>query len=293
VAGKGIIHGLPVFDLGVAHLLAQASQLAYEDHQTVRRRARELGFPHVSFCDVDDTQSFVCANRETTVVAFRGTEADQLKDWTVDVDFDLVDGPLGGKVHVGFYDALSNVWRMVDDQVRTVCNDQTKYLWVTGHSLGAAMAALAVARWHECGRPVTGLYVFGQPRVGDRTFSINFDFDFKMATFRFVNRYDIVTRIPPRYLGYRHIGSFKYFNEDGQLVDDILWWRKFLSRWHGTIETVFDWCRHGVGDHGMSEYLRHVETAWRHQRLAEFRERTRRLHTNARSQPIQPPRRAA
>ena len=146
------------FDLRRAYCLVQASELVYEPPENIRRTVLEQWrFRQMQFFDVDDTQCIVAASDETVIVAFRGTESTHIEDWITNFDFDLADGPLGGRVHQGFYEALSNVWQLVDRQVAWFCDDPRRRLWVTGHSQGAALATLAVARWREMGRPVAGL----------------------------------------------------------------------------------------------------------------------------------------
>jgi triacylglycerol lipase len=184
-----------------------------------------------------------------------------LEDWIADLDFELVSGPWQGKVHAGFYDALSCVWRMLDADVERLLTEGPRQLWVTGHSLGAALASLAVSRWLEGGRPVAGLYTFGQPRTGDRTFARHFDFAFRPYTFRVVNHLDVVTRTPPRSLGYWHLGTFIYLTETGQLSSDFGWWQRFLQGWQGAIETILDWGAEGLQDHRLQGYRRALDRA--------------------------------
>ena len=250
------------FDLGNAHALAHAAQLAYKDGDAIESAVfNEWSFNDLEFFDVDETQCFVASDAHAVVVAFRGTEPDSFSDWITDASVDLVDGPLGGKVHAGFYEALSNVWQLVDDAVARFDEHQQKTLLVTGHSLGGALATLAVARWLNFERPVQGLYTFGQPRTGDHTFARNFDFVFKPYAFRFVNNNDLVTRIPPRSFGYRHIGSFKYFTEDGQFAEEISWWRQFLDGWRGRIDDMFEAGDDAIKDHSMTHYLDRIENS--------------------------------
>ena len=248
------------FDLHRAYCLALAAEVVYEEAAIIEQTVlQHWQFRQFQFYEVDDTQCFVAANEDAVIVSFRGTETDRISDWITDLDFDLVDGPFGGKIHEGFLEALSNVWELVYRQVGQLVENDQRILWVTGHSLGAALATLAVARWREQGHPVGGLYAFGQPRTGDRTFSRNFDFDFKPYTFRLVNHRDLVTRTPPRSLGYRHTGTFKYFNENGELLDHIGWWRLFLKGWSGPIENLLSWCGEGIRDHSMTQYRELLE----------------------------------
>jgi len=248
-----------------AHLLACAAELAYENAAKVEARVRrKWGFEEFEFFDEEDTQAFVAAGAGAVIVCFRGTEPDALADITTDIDTSLIAGPWGSKVHEGFYNALSKVWRQLDGfvdaaQLRT----QRKYgratVWFTGHSLGAALANLAVARRLERNKPVDGMYTFGQPRAGDSTFARTFDFEFKSSAFRFVNNNDIVTRIPPRAMGYQHCGSFRYFTETGEFTRNIDWWRGFLDSWHGRVQDFLAGEFDDINDHSMTLYRKLIE----------------------------------
>ncbi len=246
--------GTRAFDLRNASFLAEMAEAVYEPAEKLERLARsDWDFTNFSFIDANDTQCLVANNRRMSVVAFRGTET-KLSDWHTDAHVELVPGPLGGKVHAGFYDALGHVWREIEQQLDRFDPQQKTPLWVTGHSLGGALGVLAVARWIDSGRAVAGLYSFGQPRAGDRTFARNFNFAFKPFAFRFVNNDDLVTRSPPQLLGYSHQGTLKYIDADGRLQDGIEWWNLFLDRWKGRIESLFLDADNSLADHSMIIY---------------------------------------
>lgn len=250
------------FDLHNALLLAGASEIVYREPAAAEQFVlRQWGFGQFAFIDADDTQAFVAGDPRTVVVCFRGTETNDLGDWLTDADTSLVAGPLGGRVHEGFYDALSHVWQAVDRAVGRFDPHKAKPLWITGHSMGGALAALAAARWLDRGRRVSGIYTFGQPRTGDGTFARNFNFELKCNAFRFVNNNDLVTRIPPRALGYSHLGTFKYLTSEGKLEDDIGWWRMFLDRWTFRLDEVLRAACDGIDDHSMITYRQCLEAA--------------------------------
>ena len=241
------------FDYCNAEQLAAASQLVYEEPSEVEQLVGTTWqMRRVAFVDVAGTQAFVAANDELILVCFRGTEPDHIEDWITDARLDMVDGPLGGRVHAGFYGALSHVWQQIDDLVIDFTDRRPQHLWVTGHSLGGALATLATARWLEEGRDVQGLYTYGQPRAGDRNFVRQFNFAFKPYTYRMVNHNDLVARLPPWTLGYRHSGTLKYFNELGQLRDQTNWWRNVRVG----LGNLVGWASDGVNDHGLTEYRR-------------------------------------
>jgi triacylglycerol lipase len=267
VRASPILCSLPTktgFDFGHAFCLARAAELAYLAPEWISRETQGVwGAEHFDFFDLQDTQAFAAADDRFLVVSFRGTEPRSLQDWITDASTELISGPLGGKVHAGFYDALANVWQLLDRYVRHLQSQRPRMLLVTGHSLGGALAALAVGRWLNAGLPVHGLYTFGQPRTGDNTFARHFNFAFKPYTFRFVNNNDLVTRVPPRSFGYSHLGTFKYFTEDGAFAQEIDWWTRFLDQWRGRIEDVFSSGDDSIKDHSMREYCDLVGTAYR------------------------------
>jgi triacylglycerol lipase len=250
------------FRLDNAVLLAYAAESVYDEPEMIEAEARDvLECDDFDFFDDNDTQAFVAADAEKIVVCFRGTESDRLCDWLTDADISLVEGPLEGRVHGGFYDALSDVWHVVDRAVQQLDRYGHKTLWVTGHSLGGALASLAAGRWLDRGRKVQGLYTFGQPRAGDRTFARNFNFAIKGSAFRFVNNSDLVARIPPRSLGFHHAGTFKYFTEDGRFEEHFTWWQAFLDRWTFRFDRLLGSAFDGVEDHSMTTYRQRIEAA--------------------------------
>lgn len=252
----------------IAYSMALFAEISYEPPNIVEQTVRDRwGFAECRLLEVDETECLIAARDDMVIVSFRGTEPGEWEDWVKDLDLDLVAGPLDGRVHEGFYDALSSVWVILDREVGRLTASQPRRLFVTGHSLGAAVATLSVARWLEARRPVEALYTFGQPRTGDREFSRNFDFLFKPHAFRIVNNKDLVTRVPPRSFGYRHVGTFKYFTDQHELVDDITWWHNFLETWKGGVESLLARGRGGFQDHRMSEYRRLLGNDWSHRRL--------------------------
>ena len=76
-------------------------------------------------------------------------------------------------------------------------------LYITGHSLGGAMAVLAAALLHSDRQTAAlrsllrGVYVYGAPMVGGRAFARHFGEVFGKKLFRHVYGMDIVPRLPP------------------------------------------------------------------------------------------------
>ncbi len=153
------------------------------------------------------TQAFAAIGTQGTqaFIVFRGTQADDPSDIGTDAQAVLVDWQAQGRVHLGFRDALNSVWGPIESWVKGTGLET----WVTGHSLGAALATLAAALL-----PRSRLVNFGSPRVGNDAFASQFDG-------RFVKRYvhccDLVTRLPPAFLGYAHVPGMIYIDRDGKL----------------------------------------------------------------------------
>jgi triacylglycerol lipase len=118
--------------------------------------------------------------------------------------------------------------------------------------------AVATLRQSE-DKPVYGLYTFGQPRVGDRNFERTFNLDCKPRAFRFVNNNDVVPRVPPRELGYSHVGTFLYFDTEGTVQSDPSWWYRLLDSFKGRIEDFLKPGTDGSKDHSMARYLANLE----------------------------------
>jgi len=122
-----------------------------------------------------DTQGAVFANEDVVIVSFRGTTPGQ--DMWTDLSTALISAPKewgnGALVHAGFYGAFESVI----DEVKTHVEPQVsrgKTLWITGHSLGGALATLT-ATWFEVnGTPVEGVHTFGSPRVGNNFFAAGY-----------------------------------------------------------------------------------------------------------------------
>jgi len=122
-------------NIKTAHALALAAKNAYNDEDVAESIAAELGFNDFTWFDAFDTQAYMMADDFRCVVAFRGTESDNLRDWLTDLDVFKTAGPYG-EVHHGFDEALDHVWQDIENEVAARAD---KKIYITGHSLGAAL----------------------------------------------------------------------------------------------------------------------------------------------------------
>ena len=247
------------FDLVNAVATARASELAYKPKADVLRALEGWGFPNAKFFSRKGTQGFVAGNDELILVAFRGTEPKKLKDWMTDAKIKRVPGKGGGHVHRGFKAALEAVSTDMAAAVRRF-QDRGQPVFLTGHSLGAALAGLAVAASKSERIESAGLYTYGMPRIGNKTFAKKFKETYGRRTFRVVNNNDAVTRVPPRSFGYKHVGVVKYLNAKGRLETGETPWKRFLVRVKGQVEgRIKDFLKpgtDGLKDHGIKRYVK-------------------------------------
>jgi hypothetical protein len=195
-----------------AQALAVASDLAYLPAAAGAEAFRsQLGL-EAKLVSVDNTQAYIAHNDNAIVLAFRGTEEptslEGLKDWLLTDAVNLLILPegrlgtdfaaagVGAKFHHGFIGALGEVWEPVYEAVNAEMKKAERPLWVTGHSLGGAIALLSGWLFHRKFVPVHQIYTFGAPMIGNAEASKAFDREFPDKVFRYVNCTDPVPKLP-------------------------------------------------------------------------------------------------
>lgn len=210
-----------------ALFLVEAANLVNKDLNQIQENIYEnFGFLKYKPFDYQDTQAFISANDEIVILVFRGTTS--IRDWRTDFKVKLIPSKIG-HIHYGFNEALDYIWQDLK-QALFDFKDKRQSIWITGHSLGGALATLATDRLIEEAIEVKGLYTFGQPKVGDKIFARNFDSKMKQRVFRFVHDEDVVSKVPSFIQGYHHIGMECYFDRNGILYTEKIRWHKFVSR---------------------------------------------------------------
>ena len=214
------------------------------------------------------------------VLSFRGSDPVTLPSWVTDVVVRLVkSNHYEGRVHSGFSLALTRAWRKIEPAL-----DQAgdKPLFITGHSMGGALAVLTACRLEKLGRPPVAVYTFGAPRIGD----LGFCSRYSLPTYRVVNRLDLVPEMPlasvkrllperPRFtntdiLGklkqlarkvpcYGHVKTFVYIDMDGEIIPNAQiesWESHAVARAVATRGKSF---LEGITDHMITSYIRSLE----------------------------------
>src|SRR5262249_10255307 len=113
-------------------------------------------------------------------------------------------------------------------------------------------------------RPFAGLYTFGQPRVGNVPFCSVCDADFTSRYFRYVNDEDIVTRVPPREIGYWHTGVDEFIGAGGTIHEDPVWWQIFIDNIQVGLEKMHEMQMSApdipmITDHLIGNYIMQIE----------------------------------
>ncbi len=200
-----------------AYVLSVISGWAYAEGQVL---ADELFFHGLPGCTVHEISvenkallivatAYVVVDEEhkVAIIAFRGTEPDSLINWLTDAE--SAKYAFGsGYVHSGFYANVEAVWANIVDLVDPLVEgEKIQEIYVTGHSLGAAMAIVAAAqifkdltrkspyaKWRDC---IRGVYSFASPMVGDRQFAREFEGRFGSFLYRYTYDQDVVPCLPP------------------------------------------------------------------------------------------------
>ena len=162
---------------------------------------------------------FVIASAKGNIIAFRGTQT-QVEWWrnlqaTQKEYFDPITGTQYGWVHQGYLKVMrGQIASKLINAVRQL--DPTIPCYITGHSLGGAiatMAAMEIALSIPEIREQIQLYTYAAPRIGDRTFAQAHS-QLIPNSYRIVNLSDSVPLVPPIRIkniftdaSYSHVGQ--------------------------------------------------------------------------------------
>lgn len=233
-------------------LFAELSRASYFSRTIAGKLAADIGLPETRFYDRDGAQAYYFGSEHDAVICCRGTEPNEWNDIKADLNAATDLAETVGRVHRGFKQEVDDLWPRLEQAL--VSNERT--LWFTGHSLGGAMTAICAGRCklsHIRSTP-EAVFTFGSPRVGNKRY-VNY---VKMPIFRWVNNNDIVTRVPPRFLGFVHAGNEIYLNRNGD-VSNITGVLRMRDRWWGFWRNLTKWRIDHFSDHLMSEYIHAVE----------------------------------
>ena len=216
--------------MNLADTCLTLSTLAYKTPGESHGSLVTLGYGFSALLQLKrDTEVLIAIKDRTCYVAFRGTEMSSFTDIMSDACFMLHKTPCG-LIHRGFYHAVSDNMKDLLFTLNTLEYDK---LYITGHSLGGALAVVfAAAVCHTNDAHVDGVVTFGQPRVGDVAFSMYCDERFNVT--RFINKTDVVPRL---LMMYSDVGCYVHLKDRGRFVagvgkatgGNLSWFRRAIN----------------------------------------------------------------
>jgi len=211
--------------------LVRCAAVAYETPEQIARSIPQLGFPAHAVVRNGSAKGVVMIDGAEAVIAFEGTNGlDDIGDWFANID--TSPGSITeGAVHGGFLDHYN---RVADQVLKVLDNHAISHVWVTGHSLGGAMAVLCAVDLERRGTvTVRGVMTFGQPLLLVPACARVVNEKLWGRHLRFINEADVVPCVAP---GFRGGGSFVWFQngkptyggptmralaaDDGTIVED-------------------------------------------------------------------------
>jgi hypothetical protein len=236
------------YDAEVAYCLAVIAAWTYSELSTFQLKLRQYDLPAGWVIEEISAKNgpllifssaFVLRNDEnnTMIVSYWGTEPLNILNWATDFNVELVKfdrraraaGALQPLVSRGFYDntqatageIASRIVDFIKGYKATKNRGPRPRIYITGHSLGAAMATLFGAALYtmedEAGGFLStymhGVYAFASPAVGDASFrtwaesSHHDDLPYSKLVTRFRFARDPVPTIPAQSMLYVHIGQ--------------------------------------------------------------------------------------
>jgi hypothetical protein len=232
------------FDVRQALRLAHCAAAAYR--RTADEIAAEISAASLQVFSLGAVFGYIARLDGDTVLAFRGTsrpgeEWDRaVVQWLTNLNFSQV-AVKERRIHAGFVEAVDLVWEHLHGPIRQAAATGSR-LWLTGHSLGGALATLAAARLLAESICPTAVYTFGAPRVGDEAFA----HAYQPVLHRVENGNDIVCHVPPprgvmkalhplvagamagklnwtvpTNVSYTHVGRLTFIDWDGKIWPDL------------------------------------------------------------------------
>ncbi|MBL4814285.1 MAG: lipase family protein [Shewanella sp.] len=190
--GKALLDlSRPPFKVNVTYQIALVKDVPFSERYT------DFGFIDTSteeYKRVGNTQLFYAVNKEEAIIAWRGTQ--ELTDIWVDakaIQTDASEFTGQGKMHLGFkqaYKLMEANKPLRDARLKIINLIADKKLFLTGHSLGGALALIDSVE-KSTYSPV--LYTYGMPRVFDKT-AVEAISD--IIHYRHINADDAVPSIP-------------------------------------------------------------------------------------------------
>lgn len=228
-----------------AWLLAEMSRFAYwkfegndDEKNKLKTAVAKAGFDLLATFNEKGTQAFLVKREKDkiAVLAFRGTEQNELDNILTNLDARFYKNEDGAKSHKGFQEAF----KIVEAEIRKECKKiKDCALYVSGHSLGGALALIATKALNSDN--LAACYTYGSPKVGNAEFGDSI----KAPIYRVVNALDVVPTLPftrildglhflfrilkikriqdlvQKFRGYAHHGDLRFLTDCAGSYDEV------------------------------------------------------------------------
>ena len=235
---------------------SEDNQIPDEDKILANLKKDDGKFRNVFGLDKNSAQAALIEHEDFLCMVFRGTN--ELADWLDNIN-SFSTKELFGEFHRGFWNSVEDIWKPLNDKFQYLHQQSKRPLFITGHSLGGAMATIVAAKFIHEDKPFTSVYTFGQPRALTEKTAQIFNTECKSRFFRFHNNNDIVTRVPAQLMGYSHIGSYLYISEEKEIHREVGFWFKFVDYIDGALNALKEKGIDSIKDHDMAEYLEAIK----------------------------------
>lgn len=228
------------------------------------KKLHDLGFTVINYIEnkETDTQVAICLRDKVVYTVFRGSSTDfttnpEEDDWDTNFDFQLKEFSVGA-AHSGFWNDVCSVEEEIYETTLPLLKKDYRSI-ITGHSQGAGDAVCLGVKIIDNRYTLKHVITYGGPRTVDSELAELLMNNWPDVFHRVVNNNDLVTRVPPRLFGCKHLGKFHYFKGDGTYTSNISDWHYFLDRMRYKVDFGGEFGLDCLNDHKPSDYLYLVE----------------------------------
>jgi len=234
------------FSKEIALCLAYASKYTYGLNTPISETVKEKIFKYSKIFEVEpfsyrrgDLSGFIgyfqYKDNKYITIAFRGSEA--IADWVTNFQLTQAEDFIcQGMVHSGFTNLVDDYYSAIEKIIENKKNNKNLRVFLTGHSLGGAIAILMATRFSPF--IVEAVYTYGAPRVGDEDF-VN---SYQPTHYRVEYGNDIVPHLPINHhlmslvinndsipIKYLHTGDLNYLVKGQKKIENFTGWMKRLE----------------------------------------------------------------
>ena len=244
-------------DISRAMRCANAAKLAYSEAETLKETSEQLDLNGCDLALIEKRNhaAVVVDCDRFSIFAFRGTELDDLEVLLTDASIRPVAISFG-EVHQGFWEGSQ---LFVEELHQFHANKRNRTLYLTGHSMGGAMACLAAVILDSA---LDGVYTFAQPPTGTREFGDQYIARFGSSYHRIINVLDDVPKVPIPFVNasraIRPMGSAIELYRNGEMRSGPSLWLTIMDRWAAARRPSK---RYKFVLHSMDEHLRRLRLA--------------------------------